>query len=118
MNLTQLNTSQIQFFRMKLPKIKLYYVVLAGLLASFGYLAMGVVGAILAFWTLLLWFSVWQRPIRLEMFLIAGLGLMGAVAILPEKQWTESNIYFLLAFIVVAGSPIFDMIALMFRPAD
>ena len=103
------------FAGMKFPTIKIYYIVLACLLALFGYLAMGMVGAILAFWNLLLWYSVWQRPYRFELFLIAGLGLLGAVAILPEKQWTESNIYFLMAFLVVAASPIFDLVALLFR---
>jgi hypothetical protein len=104
-------------FGMKLPTHRPYYIVLALLLALFGYLAMGIVGCVLAFWTLLLWFSVWQRPYRFEMFLIASLGLIGAVAILPEKQWTESNVYFFVAFIVVAGSPIIDLLVLMFRPS-
>jgi len=103
---------------MKLPKIKIYYLILALLLAMCGWFAMGFVGIILAFWTMLLWFSVWQRPYRVELFLIAGLGLLGAVAILPENHWRDSNVSFLLSFMIVAFSPLVDLCWAMIRKKE
>ena len=76
---------------------------------------MGTVGLLLAFWMLLLWFSVWQRPYRFEMFLIAALGLLGAVVILPEEQWLESNKISLLAFMAISISPVVDLFIRLFR---
>lgn len=93
----------------------LYHAVLATLLVSFGLLASGLVGLILAFWIMLLWFSVWQRPYRLEMMLLAALGLLGAALILPEKHWSDCNLYFMFAFGIVAASPILDLMVALFR---
>lgn len=101
--------------RERLSKIRPYYWVLAGLLALFGWLGMGTVGVLLAFWTLLLWYSVWQRPYRFEMFFIAALGLLGAVVILPEDQWLGANMVFLLGFMAIAMSPIIDLFIRLFR---
>jgi len=100
-----------------MSKIKPYYWLLACLLALFGWLGMATVGVLLAFWTLLLWYSVWQRPYRFEMFLIAALGLVGAVVILPEDQWLDANQVFLLAFMAIAMSPIFDLFIRLFQSA-
>ena len=79
---------------------------------------MGTVGLLLAFWTLLLWYSVWQRPYRFEMFFIAAFGLLGAVVILPEDQWLEANQVFLLAFMAIAMSPIIDLLIRLFRSVE
>ena len=108
-------TRFIRRVRDRLSKIRPYYWVLAGLLALFGWIGMGTVGLLLAFWTLLLWYSVWQRPYRFEMFFIAALGLLGAVVILPEDQWLAANMVFLLAFIAIAMSPIIDLFIRLFR---
>jgi hypothetical protein len=99
----------------RLSKIKPYYWVLACLLALSGWIGMGIVGLLLAFWTLLLWYSVWQRPYRFEMFFLAALGLVGAVIILPEEQWLDANKVFLLAFMAIAMSPIIDLFIRLFR---
>lgn len=104
--------------RQRLSKIRPYYWVLAILLAVFGWIGMGTVGLLLAFWTLLLWYSVWQRPYRFEMFFIAALGLLGAVVILPEDQWLEANQVFLLAFMAIAMSPIIDLLIRLFRSVE
>ena len=79
---------------------------------------MASVGLLLAFWTLLLWYSVWQRPYRFEMFLIAALGLLGAVIILPENQWQNANQVFMLGFMAIAMSPIVDLFIRLFRSSD
>ena len=79
---------------------------------------MATVGLLLAFWTLLLWYSVWQRPYRFEMFLIAALGLLGAVIILPENQWQNANQLFMLGFMAIAMSPIVDLFIRLFRSSD
>ena len=52
------------------------------------------------------------------MFLIAALGLLGAVVILPEKQWQDANQIFMLAFMAIAMSPIVDLFIRLFRSAD
>ena|GEM_PF-2928150 len=101
--------------RQRLSKIRPYYWVLAGLLSGSGWLGMGMVGLLLAFWTLLLWYSVWQRPYRFEMFLIAALGLLGAVVILPENQWLDANPVFMLGFMAIAMSPIVDLLIRLFQ---
>jgi len=101
--------------RDRLSKIRPYYWLLALLLAVSGWFGMGTVGLILAFWMLLLWYSVWQRPYRFEMFLIAALGLLGAVVILPEEQWLASNKISLLAFMAISISPIVDLCIRLFR---
>lgn len=111
-------TRSIQYIRQRLSKVRPYYWVLAGLLALFGWLGMGTVGLLLAFWTLLLWYSVWQRPYRFEMFLIAALGILGASVILPADQWIAANQAFLLAFVAIAMSPIIDLFIRLFRSAD
>lgn len=98
----------------RLSKIRPYYWGLACLLAIFGWLGIGTVGVLLAFWTLLLWYSVWQRPYRFEMFLIAALGLLGAVVILPEDQWIAANHIFLLGFMAIAMSPLIDLFIRLF----
>ena len=89
----------IQRIQQRLSKVRPYYWVLACLLAMFGWIGIGTVGLLLAFWTLLLWYSVWQRPYRFEMFLIAALGILGAGVIVPEDQWIAANQVFLLAFV-------------------
>lgn len=101
--------------RDRLSSIRPYYWLLACLLAVSGWFGMGTVGLLLAFWMLLLWFSVWQRPYRFEMFLIAALGLLGAVVILPEEQWLESNKISLLAFMAISISPVVDLFIRLFR---
>ena len=101
--------------RDRLSAIRPYYWVLACLLAACGWIAMSTVGLLLAFWMLLLWYSVWQRPYRFEMFLIAALGLIGAVVILPEEQWLASNKIFLLAFMAISISPVVDLFIRLFR---
>ncbi len=108
-------TRIIRRIRLRLSHIRPYYWVLACLLALFGWLGMNTVGLLLAFWTLLLWYSVWQRPYRFEMFFIAALGLLGAVVILPEEQWLAANMIFLLAFMAIAMSPIIDLFIRLFR---
>ncbi len=104
--------------RQRLSKIRPYYWVLAVLLALSGWLGMGTVGLLLAFWTLLLWYSVWQRPYRFEMFLIAALGLLGAAVILPEDQWLDANPVYRLAFVAIAMSPIIDLLIRLFRSTE
>ena len=108
----------IQFIRQRLSQVRPYYWVLASLLAVSGWIGMGTVGLLLAFWTLLLWYSVWQRPYRFEMFLIAALGILGAGVILPESQWLAANQWFLLAFMAIAVSPIVDLFIRLFRSTD
>ena len=102
----------------RLSQIRPYYWVLAYLLGLFGWIGMSTVGLLLAFWTLLLWYSVWQRPYRFEMFLIAALGLLGAVVILPDKQWQDANQMFMLGFMAIAMSPIVDLFIRLFRSTD
>ena len=102
----------------RLSQIRPYYWVLACLLGFFGWIAMSTVGLLLAFWTLLLWYSVWQRPYRFEMFLIAALGLLGAVVILPEKQWMDAYPPFILGFMAIAMSPIIDLFIRLFRSTN
>ncbi len=103
--------------RDRLSKIRPYYWLLACLLAVSGWFGMGTVGLLLAFWMLLLWFSVWQRPYRFEMFLIAAMGLLGAVVILPEEQWLASNKVWLLAFMAISISPLIDLFIRLFGSA-
>ena len=107
----------IQRLRQRSSKVRPYYWVLACLLALFGWIGMGKVGLLLAFWTLLLWYSVWQRPYRFEMFLIAALGILGAGVIVPEDQWIAANQVFLLAFVAIAMSPLIDLFIRLFRSA-
>ncbi len=102
-------------FRDQLARIRPYYWLLAVLLAISGWFGMGTIGLLLAFWMVLLWYSVWQRPYRFEMFLIAALGLLGAVVILPEEQWLASNKISLLAFMAISMSPIIDLCIRLFR---
>lgn len=88
---------------------KMYvYTGLSTLLTFFGAMAMGPTGIILAFWTFLLWYSVWQRPYRFELMLLATLGLLGAVAMLPPAIW--ENVGWLSAFMFVAAAPIVSLL--------
>lgn len=94
-------------------RISSYYLIHLMLLIGFGWMAMGVVGLAIAFWVVLLWYSAWQRPFRPEFFFIAGLGLLAAAGLLPEKAW--DNAWWFMGFLVVAGSPLIDFIIPIFR---
>jgi len=94
-------------------RISYYYLVHLILLIGFGWMAMGVVGLTIAFWVVLLWYSAWQRPFRPEFFFIAGLGLLAAAGMLPDNAW--DNVWWFLAFLVVAASPLIDFIIPIFR---
>mgnify|MGYP000235021571 CR=1 FL=1 len=50
-------------------RLTYYYLIHLVLLILFAWMAMGVVGLVMAFWVVLLWFSAWQRPMRPEFFL-------------------------------------------------
>jgi|GEM_PF-1011274 len=91
---------------MRVVQKQLFYLTLAVLLGCFGWLAMELPGLVLAFWVVVLWFAVLQRPQRVEMSLIAGLGLIGAAAFLPQNHWFESNRFYVSGFLAVAGTPV------------
>jgi hypothetical protein len=90
-----------------------YYLIHFALLLSFGWMAMGGVGLLVAFWVVLLWFSAWQRPMRPEFFLLAGFGLLAAARFLPSGMW--DNIFWLFGFLLIAASPLIDFISPTFR---
>ncbi len=90
-----------------------YYSVLAVLLALFGWMAMGTVGLIIAFWVTLLWGSVWQRPYRVEFIVISGIGLLSAAAMLPKSYW--DNLPWMWAFLLIAISPLIDFVFPIFH---
>lgn len=91
---------------LKLTKVSYWFWVLAAMLVLFGWLAMGQIGLVLAFWVLLLWYAAWQRPYRFELMFIAGLGLLGAVVLLPPDVWARPLWDF--AFLTVAALPVID----------
>ncbi|MFN9715270.1 MAG: hypothetical protein ACK57G_15890 [Planctomycetota bacterium] len=94
-------------------RISYYYIIHLLLLIGFGWMAMGLVGLTIACWVVLLWYSAWQRPFHPEFFFIAGLGLLAAAPMLPERAW--DNVWWFLGFLVVAGSPLIDFIIPIFR---
>jgi hypothetical protein len=94
-------------------KLTHYYLIHLLLLLSFGWMAMGGVGLLVAFWVVLLWFSAWQRPMRPEFFFLAGFGLLAAARFLPSGLW--DNVFWLFGFLLVAASPLIDFISPMFR---
>ncbi len=92
---------------LKLTKVSYWFWVLAALLVTFGTLALGPIGLVLAFWVLLLWYSAWQRPYRFELMLISGLGLLGAIFMLPTESWAD-RYRWAFAFLIVAALPVID----------
>ncbi|MCU0706967.1 MAG: hypothetical protein MUF23_01610 [Pirellula sp.] len=94
-------------------RISYYYLIHLILLVVFGWMAMGFVGCVIAFWVVLLWYSAWQRPYHPEFFVIAGLGLLAAASMLPENMW--SNLWWLWGFLIVAASPLIDFVFPVFR---
>jgi hypothetical protein len=90
-----------------------FYLIHLLLLLLFGWMAMGGVGLLVAFWVVLLWFSAWQRPMRPEFFFIAGFGLLAAARFLPSGMW--DNVFWLFGFLLVAASPLIDFISPTFR---
>jgi hypothetical protein len=94
-------------------RISYYYLIHLMLLMGFGWMAMGGVGLTIAFWVVLLWYSAWQRPFHPEFFVIAGLGLIAAAGMLPERVW--DNLWWFVGFLVVAASPLVDFILPVFR---
>ncbi|MFO0011964.1 MAG: hypothetical protein ACK553_04410 [Planctomycetota bacterium] len=119
---TELDSSRSRRTRLfRIPKmqdwlsfrISYYYLIHLVLLIGFGWMAMGVVGVTIAFWVVLLWYSAWQRPFHPEFFVIAGLGLLAAAAMLPERVW--DNVWWFVGFLIVAASPLIDFIVPIFR---
>lgn len=94
-------------------RLRYYYLIHLLLLVTFGWMAMGTVGLMIAFWVVLLWFSAWQRPLRPEFFLIAAFGLMAAATMLPAAMW--DNLPWLFGFLLIAASPLIDFVIPMFR---
>ncbi|MEI8214132.1 MAG: hypothetical protein WCI02_18440 [Planctomycetota bacterium] len=94
-------------------RITFYFLIHLVLLATFGWMAMGRVGLVIAFWVVLLWFSAWQRPLRLEFFFIAAIGIISAATMLPPALW--DNIPWLFGFLLIAASPLIDFFIPMFR---
>lgn len=94
-------------------KLTYYYLIHLFLLILFGWMAMGVVGLMIAFWVVVLWFSAWQRPLRAEFFLVAAIGLLAAATMLPSELW--DNLPWLWGFLITASSPLLDFIFPMFR---
>jgi hypothetical protein len=94
-------------------RITIYFLIHLALLMTFGWMAMGWVGLVVAFWVVLLWFSAWQRPLRLEFFVIAAIGLMSAATMLPAALW--DNLAWLFGFLLIAASPLVDFVLPVFR---
>jgi hypothetical protein len=94
-------------------RLTYYYLIHLVLLILFAWMAMGVVGLVMAFWVVVLWFSAWQRPMRPEFFLMAAFGLLSAALLLPPGLW--DNVPWLFGFLLVAGSPLIDFISPTFR---
>lgn len=100
---------------MPVPKFVTPYSLLVVALVIFGFLGCGFAGIVLAFWTLLFWYAVWQRPCRFEMLLLSIIGIVGGLFILPKDEITVFKGVWLLAMAFVALAPLIDFYAPIFR---